>query len=220
MTARAAALVAVLALAACSSPPLRGLFETSKGSSVLSAALREYDNGDYAEASQDLQTAIDLGLTDREEATAHKHLAFIHCASARERLCREEFRRALALKPDLELGAAEAGHPVWGPIFAQLKGASSPFKLALQQYEAGNYDESAKNFQGALREGLSDAERVSAHKHLAFIHCASSRERQCRDEFRRALAVDPMLELDAAEAGHPVWGPVFRSVKAGREAGR
>ncbi|HWI37098.1 MAG TPA: TssQ family T6SS-associated lipoprotein, partial [Burkholderiales bacterium] len=151
MTARAAALVALLALAACSSPPLRGLFETSKGSSVLSAGLREYDNGDYAEAGQDLQTAIDLGLTDDERATAHKHLAFIHCASGRERLCREEFRRALALKPDLELSAAEAGHPVWGPIFAQLKAASSPFKLAMQQYEAGDYDESAKNFQGALR---------------------------------------------------------------------
>jgi Tfp pilus assembly protein PilF len=216
MTARAAAVVALLALAACTSPPLRGLFETSKGSSVLSAGLREYDNGDYAQAGQDLQTAVDLGLTDDEQALAHKHLAFIHCASGRERLCREEFRRALALKPDLELSAAEAGHPVWGPIFAQLKSSSSPFKLAMQQYEAGDYDESAKNFQGALRAGLSDKERVSAHKHLAFIHCAASRERQCRDEFRRALAVDPTLELDAAEAGHPVWGPIFRSVKAAR----
>ena len=216
MTARAAAVVALLALAACTSPPLRGLFETSKGSSVLSAGLREYDNGDYAQAGQDLQTAVDLGLTDDEQALAHKHLAFIHCASGRERLCREEFRRALALKPDLELSAAEAGHPVWGPIFAQLKSSSSPFKLAMQQYEAGDYDESAKNFQGALRAGLSDKERVRAHKHLAFIHCAASRERQCRDEFRRALAVDPTLELDAAEAGHPVWGPIFRSVKAGR----
>lgn len=216
MTTRAAALVALLALAACSSPPLRGLFETSKGASVLSAGLREYDNGDYTEAGQDLQTAIDLGLSEDERAIAHKHLAFIHCASGRERLCREEFRRALALKPDLELSAAEAGHPVWGPIFAQLKASSSPFKLAMQQYEAGDYDESAKNFQGALRAGLSEKERVSAHKHLAFMHCAASRERQCRDEFRRALAVDPTLELDAAEAGHPVWGPIFRSVKAGR----
>ena len=217
MTARAAALAGLLALAACSSPPFSSLFETSKGSSVLAAGLREYDNGDYAEAGRDLQTAIDLGLTDRERAAAHKHLAFIHCASNRERLCREEFRRALALNPAMELTAAEAGHPVWGPIFTQLKAASSPFKLALEQYEAGDYDESAKNFQGALlRDGLGDKERASAHKHLAFIHCASSRERQCRDEFRRALAVDPSLELEAAEAGHPVWGPIFRQLKAGR----
>jgi Tfp pilus assembly protein PilF len=220
MIARAAALFAMLALAACNSAPLRGLFETSKGSSVLSAGLREYENGDYAEAGRDLQTAVDLGLTDGERASAHKHLAFIHCASGRERLCREEFRRALALDPALELTAAEAGHPVWGPIFAQLKAAASPFKLALEQYESGDYDESAKNFQGALKEGLGEKERANAHKHLAFIHCASSRERQCRDEFRRALAVNPSLELDAAEAGHPVWGPIFRQLKAGREAGR
>src|SRR3954471_23066341 len=117
MTARAPALVALLALAACSSQPL----ETSKGSSVLSAGIREYEGGDYAEAGRDLQTAIDLGLNDRERGNAHKHLAFIHCASGRERLCREEFRRALAVEPNLELTAAEAGHPAWGPIFVQLK---------------------------------------------------------------------------------------------------
>jgi len=28
--------------------------------------------------------------------------------------------------------------------------------------------------------------------------------------------VDPGLELAPAEAGHPVWGPIFRSLKAGR----
>ena len=124
----------------------------------------------------------------------------------------------LSLNPGFQLTPAEAGHPAWGPVFVSVKAASpaTPFKLALQQYEAGEYDESAKNFEGALREGLAEKERASAHKHLAFIHCAAQREQQCRDEFRKALAVDPALELDAAEAGHPVWGPVFRSVKAGR----
>jgi Tfp pilus assembly protein PilF len=216
MSGRAAVLVAVLVLAACSTEPLREFLQTSKGASTLGAGLRKYENGEYADAARDLQAAIDLGLTDRERAGAHKHLAFIHCSSGRERACREEFRKALAVNPDLELAAAEAGHPQWGPLFAQLKASPSPFKLALEQYEAGDYDESAKNFQGALREGLGDKERVNAHKHLAFIHCASSRERQCRDEFRRALSVDPSLELEAAEAGHPVWGPIFRSVKDGR----
>src|SRR5215213_579420 len=216
MTGRAAALVAILALAACSAQPLRELLMPSKGSTALNAGLREYENGEYAEATRNLQAGIDLGLADRERANAHKHLAFIHCSSGRERGCREEFRKALGVNPDLELAPAEAGHPVWGPIFAQFKASPSPFKMALDQYEAGDYDESVKNFQGALREGLGDKERANAHKHLAFIHCASSRERQCRDEFRRALSVDPALELDAAEAGHPVWGPVFRAIKAAR----
>ena len=206
----------VVALSACSAQPLRDLIQSSKGASTLATGLREYDDGEYANAARNLQAAVDLGLSDRERANAHKHLAFIHCASARERACREEFRRALSVDPELELSPAEAGHPVWGPIFVSLKAGPAPFKLALQQYEAGDYDAAAKSFQGAIREGLGDKELASAHKHLAFIHCAANRERQCREEFRKALAVDPALELAPAEAGHPVWGPIFRSVKASR----
>jgi len=51
---------------------------------------------------------------------------------------------------------------------------------------------------------------------VAFIHCSENRSRQCRDEFRKALAIDPDMELAPAEAGHPTWGPIFRSAKAGR----
>jgi Tfp pilus assembly protein PilF len=217
MRLRALMVLALLGtLAGCSSQPLRELLQPSKGAAALNAGLREYESGEYAEAARNLQGAIDLGLGERERANAHKHLAFIHCSSGRERGCREEFRKALSVDPDLELAPAEAGHPVWGPIFSTLRAAPAPFKLALQQYEAGDYAESAKSFQGAIKEGLGDKERASAHKHLAFIHCAANRERQCRDEFRRALSADPALELEPAEAGHPVWGPIFRAVKAAR----
>ena len=222
---RAGTLIAVgllMGLTGCSTQPmrdlrdqLRELFQVGNGDSALRLGLRQYDSGQYAEAARSLQTAVDLGLSDADNANAHKHLAFINCAAQRERACREEFRRALRADPQLQLSSAEAGHPVWGPIFASLKSAS-PFKNALQQYEAGDYDESAKSFEGALRQGLGDKERASAHKHLAFIHCAAQREKECREEFRKALAVDPALELEPAEAGHPVWGPVFRAVKAGR----
>ncbi|MBI2312190.1 MAG: TssQ family T6SS-associated lipoprotein [Betaproteobacteria bacterium] len=84
----------------------------------------------------------------------------------------------------------------------------------VKQYEDGHYRESQANLQSALDQGLPGrADQVKAHKYLAFIHCASNREKQCRDEFRKALDVNPAFELTAAEAGHPVWGPVFRSVK-------
>ena len=68
----------------------------------------------------------------------------------------------------------------------------------------------------AIGQGLTSNDRVKARKHLAFIHCVSERTTACREEFRKALAIDPGLELSAAESGHPSWGPVFRSVKAGR----
>jgi Tfp pilus assembly protein PilF len=217
MNVRAWILLPLLStLAACTTQPLRDFLQSSRASAALRTGLREYDNGEYGEAARKLQRSLELGLSDADAADAHKHLAFIQCGWNRERACREEFRKALSLDPALELAPAEAGHPAWGPVFASLKAVPSPFKLALHQYEAGDYDESAKNFEGALRQGLSDKERASAHKHLAFMHCAAQRERQCREEFRKALGVDPNLELDAAEAGHPLWGPIFRAVKAGR----
>jgi Tfp pilus assembly protein PilF len=207
---------ALLALAACSSAPVRDLQQllwSSKGDAAFAAGMRQYDNGQYVDSARNLQAAVDLGLATPERARAHKHLAFIHCASGRERLCRDEFRKALAVEPKTELTAAEAGHPVWGPIFRSLKGGEPPLAAGLRLYEEGNYDESAKTLQGAIERGLPDRDRARAHKHLAFIHCASNRERLCRDEFRRALDYDPGLELSAAEAGHPAWGPVFRSLK-------
>lgn len=216
MTARALLLAMLaIALSACSTAPLRDFIQTSKGSETLATGLKQYDDGQYPEAARNIQAALDLGLSDRESARAHKTLAFIHCASARERGCREEFSKALSIDPSLELTPAEAGHPVWGPIFAAVKASPTPFKLALQQYDAGDYAESAKSFQSAINLGLRDKELASAHKHLAFIHCAGSREKQCRDEFRKALAIDPALELTPAEAGHPVWGPIFASLKTG-----
>ncbi len=85
----------------------------------------------------------------------------------------------------------------------------------LKQYDDGELKLAHASLQKALADGLTyDADRVTAHKFLAFIECASARERECRDQFAAALALDPKLELTRAEAGHPTWGPTFRSVKA------
>jgi Tfp pilus assembly protein PilF len=106
----------------------------------------------------------------------------------------------------------------WG----QLTGGSSSSKgqatlnTGLKQYDDGEYQPAAKSLQSALDQGLSDKDKVNAHKHLAFIHCSNGRNGTCREEFRKALAIDPKLELTPAEAGHPGWGPIFRSLKAGR----
>ena len=126
-------MVLVIALAGCASDPVRKVqefFQPTKAQQTLSVGLKQYEDGDYAEAARNLQGAIDLGLTDGEQANAHKHLAFIHCASGRDRACREEFRKALSISPQLELTPAEAGHPAWGPVFSSLKASPAPFKLA------------------------------------------------------------------------------------------
>lgn len=87
----------------------------------------------------------------------------------------------------------------------------------IKRYEDGNYGEASRLLRSSLHKGLSTtSNQVRAHKFLAFIHCVSGRDAQCRNEFRAALKIDPAFELAANEAGHPTWGPVFRSVKAQR----
>jgi len=83
----------------------------------------------------------------------------------------------------------------------------------IEDYEEGNYRIAKRRLQFSLEEGLSRADRVKAHKYLAFIGCVSSQQLACREEFAVALELDPTFELSAAEAGHPIWGPVFKSLK-------
>jgi hypothetical protein len=101
------------------------------------------------------------------------------------------------------------------PVEPVLGLAEQELVKGIRSYEDGDYKSAARQLQAALNFGLAGrAEQVKAHKYLAFINCVSSRIPACRDEFRRAFALDPQFELEPAEAGHPIWGPVFRSVKA------
>lgn len=92
--------------------------------------------------------------------------------------------------------------------------AEQLLQTGLKQYDQGRYKRAAATLQQALDMGLASANQTRAYKHLAFISCTSNRERQCRNEFRKALELDSRFDLTPAEAGHPQWGPVFRSVKA------
>jgi hypothetical protein len=49
---------------------------------------------------------------------------------------------------------------------------------------------------------------------LAFIRCVNFGESLCREEFRKALEINPAMELAPSEAGHPIWSPVFKGVKS------
>jgi Tfp pilus assembly protein PilF len=109
----------VCMLAGCASGPLK-VFE-SKASQSLSAGMDAYSTGKYPDAVKNLQSALDQGLDVSDQVKAHKYLAFTHCVSGKDRLCREEFRKALDINPNLELEPAEAEHPIWGPVFRAAK---------------------------------------------------------------------------------------------------
>lgn len=94
--------------------------------------------------------------------------------------------------------------------------AKQDLAAGIRKYEEGEHSEAARLLRSSLDYGtLGKAERLEARKHLAFIYCTSGRKAQCQDEFRRALRIDPSFALAANEAGHPMWGPVFRNVKSG-----
>jgi Tfp pilus assembly protein PilF len=117
--------IAVGTLGGCSSQPMqeiKRMFQ-NKGDAELAAGIKKYEDGKYPDATTDFQNAINMGLSDADQVTANKYLAFISCVSARERQCRAYFTRALELNPAFELEASEAGHPVWGPVFRNVKSA-------------------------------------------------------------------------------------------------
>jgi Tfp pilus assembly protein PilF len=117
-----------LALAGCETappapPPPSGLAELMErpAERALIDAIRLYDNGQYTAAELSLQSALSAGLSSpRDQATAHKLLAFITCTSQRETLCETAFRAALAADPGFALSRAEAGHPMWGPVYRRV----------------------------------------------------------------------------------------------------
>jgi tetratricopeptide (TPR) repeat protein len=111
----------------------------------------------------------------------------------------------------------EAPKPVAPQITEDTLRARAREQLAtgVKQYDAGDYDNALKSLQAALDHGLLErSDQSRARKYLAFIHCLGGREPQCAAEFRKAFEIDPSFALTAAEDGHPIWGPVYRTVRA------
>jgi len=117
-------LAAAALLAACAAPPppapasgLADLMERPAERSLFEG-IRAYDDGNYGLAEAALRKALEGGLkSGRDQATAHKLLAFVTCTSDRTAECEAAFRAARAADPAFALSRSEAGHPVWGPVY-------------------------------------------------------------------------------------------------------
>jgi Tfp pilus assembly protein PilF len=123
---RAASIIAALAIVLSACATDQGLTDVMQrpAERALLAGLRAYEDGQYVEAERELQRALAAGLTSaKDRATAHKHLAFIYCTSTRETACGKAFRDALAAEPAFTLSKAEAGHPLWGPVYRRVTAA-------------------------------------------------------------------------------------------------
>jgi Tfp pilus assembly protein PilF len=118
--AAAIALAAVLAGCAAPSPKPVGIADLTErpAERTLLGAMRSYDDADYPAVERQADEALRLGLqSPRDVAIAHKLRAFVYCTSNRLTACEAEFRAARKADPNFALSKAEAGHPVWGPVY-------------------------------------------------------------------------------------------------------
>ena len=93
-----------------------------------------------------------------------------------------------------------------------------PSTLALAEgvdlYNQGQYQAAIRKLQETpdIRTVTANVQ-VEAFKYLAFSQCVTRQPSQCRQSFERLLNVAPTFELSRAEAGHPLWGPVFKAAQ-------
>jgi Tfp pilus assembly protein PilF len=81
----------------------------------------------------------------------------------------------------------------------------------IKAYQSAQYAEAETLLKQAMQQGLSiGPDRANAYKYLAFIYCTSKREAACAQAFKSARQFDPSFALTKTEAGHPMWGPVYR----------
>jgi Tfp pilus assembly protein PilF len=91
--------------------------------------------------------------------------------------------------------------------------AEKALLTGIRAYDDAQYGAAEKALKAALDGGLASArDRATANKLLAFIYCTSERLAACEQAFRSARQSDPQFALTKSEAGHPMWGPVYRKV--------
>ncbi|MEP7069636.1 MAG: TssQ family T6SS-associated lipoprotein [Usitatibacter sp.] len=217
------------------SPQITESVLRGRATEQLAAGVKQYEVGEYDNAVKSLSGSLEHGMLSKaEQARARKYLAFTHCVSQRELQCRDEFRKAFEIYSDFSLTSAEDGHPIWGPIyrnvrtqliaereaqqgkpFIPLARAEQILADGIVKYDSGDYAAANTLLEAALREGLKAKEdQVRAMKHVAFTLCLQSKFAPCRAEFVKIFAVDPAFDLTPAEAGHPSWTQTFARAKA------
>lgn len=81
-------------------------------------------------------------------------------------------------------------------------------------FNDGDYNGAIRRLSGSDMNGAAPRERMAALKYTAFSYCVTGRQALCRQNFDRALKLDPNFDLGPGEHGHPQWGPVFAQAKA------
>ena len=90
----------------------------------------------------------------------------------------------------------------------------SKLEKGIKTYEEGQYIDSMDLFDQVIAaDEASRYVKVEAYKYRAFIYCLSNKPGLCQESFKKAFILNPRFELTPSEAGHPIWGPVYKRAK-------
>lgn len=142
--------------------------------------------------------------------TRHSYIALLTC------LLLAAVASGCANKP-LAAGAAPAtGHARAEAMTAAAAPSASGLKEGIALYNNGDYNGAIRRLGLADVTGGSKATQLEALKYTAFSYCVTSRQTLCRQQFDKALRLDPSFDLEPGEHGHPLWGPAFVKAKKSR----
>lgn len=107
--------------------------------------------------------------------------------------------------------------PETAPVAPVERQSSDPAPLAegINLYNNGEYNASIKRLGSApeIWSNGTKSAQTTALKYMAFSYCVTGRQVLCRQQFEKALKLDPAFDLAPGENGHPLWGPAFARAK-------
>lgn len=100
------------------------------------------------------------------------------------------------------------------PLPPPLPPARRDLNAGIDLYKAGDYNGAIKMLSGSADIWKADKPlQLDALKYMAFSYCVTNRQTLCRQQFQKALKLDPSFDLAPGEKGHPLWTPVFAKAK-------
>jgi Tfp pilus assembly protein PilF len=92
--------------------------------------------------------------------------------------------------------------------------ARKELNAGIELYNAGDYAGAIKRLSSSNDIWKADkAIQLDALKYMAFSYCVSGHQAQCKQQFEKAVKLDPSFDLAPGEKDHPLWEPVFDKVK-------
>lgn len=92
--------------------------------------------------------------------------------------------------------------------------AKAALNAGIALYDNGDYAAAVKKLRTSSEIwSANKTVQLDALKYMAFSYCVMSQPVACKQQFDKALKLDPSFELAPGEKGHPMWNPVFDRAK-------